>query len=170
MEFSSWLNESSLNDLYNSAVAAFPKTTLRQHAVDPIRIVDLSIVPFKGMKTIYFKGLAQNEGRHYNPIILFKTVHYDSQSPYAIRIVADDGEEYVLEKLSPAANEVNVRCDCPDFYWRFNYYDHLDHSLHGKRRSKYEGSYRINPKEMPGMCKHLMSLSKALTESGILVE
>lgn len=170
MEFSNWLNESSLNDLYTSAVAAFPKTTLRQHAVDPIRITQLSIVPFIGMKTIYFKGLAQNEGREYNPIILFKTVRYDSNSADAIRIVADDGSEHVLDKLSPATNEVNVRCNCPDFYWRFNYYDHLDYSLYGKKRAKYEGNYRINPKEMPGMCKHLMSMTKALTESGILVE
>lgn len=170
MDFSGWLNESSINDLYNSAVAAFPKTTLRQHAVDPIRITQLSIVPFKGMRTIYFKGLAQNEGREYNPIILFRTVRYDSQSPNAIRIAADDGLEYVLDKLSPAVNEVHVRCNCPDFYWRFNYYDHLNQSLYGRKRTKYEGKYRINPKEMPGMCKHLMSLSKALTESGILIE
>ena len=169
MDFSGWLNESSLNDLYNSAVAAFPKTTLRQHAVDPIRIVDLSIIPYKGMKTIYFKGLAQNEGREYNPVILFKAVSYDSQSPNSIRIVADDGFEYVLGKLSPAANEVAVRCNCPDFYWRFNYYDHLDQSLYGRKRTEYVGSYRINPKEMPGMCKHLMSLTRALTDSGILV-
>lgn len=163
-------NESSINDLYSSSVAAFPKTTLRQHAVDPIKITQLSIVPFKGMRTIYFKGLAQNEGREYNTVILFKAVRYDSQSPIAIRLAADDGSEYVLDKLSPATNEVNVRCNCPDFYWRFNYYDHLDNSLHGRKRAKYEGNYRINPKEMPGMCKHLMSLSKALTESGILVE
>jgi hypothetical protein len=170
MEFSSWLNESSLNDLYNSTVAAFPKTTLRQHAVDPIRIVDLSIVPYKGMKTIYFKGLAQNEGREYNSIILFKTVSYDSQSPNTIRIIADDGLEYVLDKLSPAINEVKMRCNCPDFYWRFNFYDHLDTSLYGKKRTKYKGNYRINPKEMPGMCKHLIALTKALVGSGVLAE
>jgi hypothetical protein len=163
-------NESSINDLYNSAVAAFPKTTLRQHAVDPIKIAELSIVPFKGMKTIYFKGLAQNENRAYNPIILFKTVQYDSQSPNTIRIVADDGSVYVLDKLSPAANEVAVRCNCADFRWRFNYYDFLDHSLYGRKRAKYEGNYRINPKEMPGMCKHLMSLTRALTDSGILIK
>jgi len=162
--------ESTINDLYNSAVAAFPKTTLRQHAVDPIKIAELSIVPFKGMKTIYFKGLAQNENRAYNPIILFKTVQYDSQSPNAIRIAADDGSAYILDKLSPATNEVAVRCNCADFRWRFNYYDFLDHSLYGKKRTKYEGNYRINPKEMPGMCKHLMSLTRALTDSGILIK
>lgn len=170
MDFSGWLNESNINDLYTSTVAAFPKTTLRQHAVDPIKIAELSIVPFKGMKTIYFKGLAQNENRVYNPIILFKTVQYDSQSPNAIHIVADDGSVYILDKLSPATNEVAVRCNCADFRWRFNYYDFLDHSLYGKKRTKYEGNYRINPKEMPGMCKHLISLTRALTDSGILIK
>ncbi len=167
MDFSRWLNESTINDLYSSAVDAFPRTTLRQHAVDPIRIAQLSIVPYKGMKTIYFKGLAQNEERQYDPVIVFKKVKYDS--PNSIKIVADDGLTYQLEQLSPAINEVNLRCNCKDFYWRFNYYNFLDHSLHGKKRTKYEGNYPANPKELPGMCKHLMSLVRALTDSGIMV-
>lgn len=168
MDFSSWLNESNINDLYTSTVDAFPRTTLRQHATDTIRITQLSIVPFKGMKTIYFKGLAQNEGREYNSIIVFKSVDYNSLN--AIQIVADDGLTYNLAKLSPAVNEVMVRCSCPDFHWRWNYYDFVDHSLHGRKRTKYEGNYRANPKEMPGMCKHLISLTKALTDSGIMVK
>lgn len=166
MDFIGWLNESTINDLYSFAVDAYPKTTLRQHAVDPIKITQLSIIPYKGMKTIYFKGLAQNEGRQYNPIILFKNVNYNASN--SIKLIADDGLTYHIRQLSPA-DDVTLRCDCKDFFWRFNYYNFLDHSLYGKKRTKYEGSYPANPKELPGMCKHLMSLTRALTDSGIMV-
>ena len=169
MDFIGWLNESNLNDLYNSTVDAFPQTTLRQHAVQPIKITQLSIIPFKGMKTIYFKGLAQNEGRRYNTVILFKNVDYDS--PNSISIVADDGNTYRLSKLSPV-NEVNLRCDCGDFRWRWNFTDWEDGSLYGKKRRKYESlgiGPPANPKEMPGMCKHLIALTTSLRDSGILL-
>jgi hypothetical protein len=171
MNFSEWvIQESTLNDLYQSTVDSFPNTTLRQHAVDPIKITQLSIVPFKGVKTIYFKGLAQNEGREYSPIILFKSVNfYNNQLRNTIEVVADDGETYYLEKLSPEKNNISVRCNCGDFHWRFNYYDHLDHSLYGKKRKKYEGNYRVNPKELPGLCKHLLKLSQALKDAEILI-
>ena len=158
--------ESTLNQLYKSAVDAFPNTAFRQHSVDPIKIAQLSIIPYKGMKTIYFKGLAQNEGREYNSTILFKSVKYDT--PNSLRIMADDGLVYNIKKLSTGLNEVFLRCNCKDFYWRFHHYDFVDHSLYGKDRKKYEGNYRINPKEMPGMCKHLMALARALRDSEIL--
>ncbi len=169
MNFSGWLNESSLNDLYDSAVDAFPNTAKRQHAVDPIRITQLSIIPFKGVKTLFFKGLAQNEDREYNPIIVFKAVRYhNGPAANAVEVMADDGIPFYVERLSPK-NDVLVRCECGDFYWRFNYYDHLDHSLQGKKRTKYEGAYRINPKELPGMCKHLIKLTQALKDADILI-
>lgn len=58
-----------------------------------------------------------------------------------------------------------------DFYWRFNYYDHIDHSLYGRKRKKYEGQglWVANPKEMPGMCKHLMKMAMALRDAGLIV-
>lgn len=164
MSFKVWL-ESSINDLYDSAVEAYPNTEFRQHSVDPIKIVDLAIVPFKGMKTIFFKGLAQNEERQYNTIIVFKEVDYSK----GIKITATDGLIYELKPLSVSTNDVFVRCGCLDFFNRFNFYNYVDHSLYGKKRKKYEGGeYPANPKEMPGMCKHLMSMARALRDSGIL--
>ncbi len=167
MNFSEWLNESSLNDLYTSTVKAYPATTLRQHAIDPIRIAKLSIVPLKGMKSVYFSGLAQNENREYSPIILFKEVKFDHVN--SIHVNADDGYTYHFKQLSPRENNIVVKCNCKDFYWRFNHYNYLDHSLYGRDRKAYEGKYAINPKEMPGMCKHLIALAKSLRDSEILI-
>jgi hypothetical protein len=173
MEFSNWLklDESSATDLYQSAVAAFPNTAKRQHATQPIVITNLHWTPYIGMKTLFVKGLAQSEGKEYNPIVVFKNVNYrDAAGPNVVGLTASDNNEYFFEKLDLGDTDIVVRCNCPDFYWRFNYFDHIDGSLYGRKRAKYEALYNpgsANPQEMPGMCKHLMKLTTVLKRAEI---
>jgi len=173
MEFQYWLNESSLNDLHQSAVAAFPGTTRRQHATHPIEISNLRWTPFLGMRTLMVKAVARNEDREYTPFIVFKNVQYHNvRDIYGlVEITASDGAQYLFERLSVNENDVLVRCNCKDFYWRFNYYDHVDRSLYGRKRSPYEAIFNpgsANPQEMPGMCKHLMKFAEVLGHSGVI--
>lgn len=168
--FRIWL-ESSLSDLYDSAVDAFPNTTMRQHAIGPIQIHELSFTPFIGVKTLFLRGTAFNENRQYSPIILFKNVVYSNEGDNLIDIVASDGLHYRLKKLSVNENNVLLRCGCKDFFWRFNYYNHLDKSLFGRKRTSYESQGLrgpINPMEMPGMCKHLMKLIETLKDAKLI--
>lgn len=169
MDFKNYLNETSLNNLYNSTVDAFPNTKMRQYATDPIVISHLNWVPFVGMKTLFVKGLAQNEGREYNPTVVFKQVQYNPNENH-VELNANDGKIYNLKRLSLENNDVLLRCNCPDFFWRFNYYDYVDKSLYNRKRKKYEssGGHPANPKEMPGMCKHLIKMIKTLHQSTIL--
>jgi len=169
------MNESSLNDLFNSAVDAFPMTQFRQHATDPIVVKSLSWTPFLGVKTMFVKGLVQNEGREYTTMMLFKNVNYKPQTNETVRLWASDGMPYKFEKLSLEGTDLVLRCNCPDFKWRFSYYNHLDKSLYGTKPRKYiasEGSNRppANPFEMPGMCKHLIKLSHALQQANVFKE
>lgn len=170
------LKESSLLDLYQSTVAAFPNTRKRQHSVNTIRVQEVNFTPFLGMRTLFVRGSVSNEenGHAYTPIILFKNVVYHPQKDQDewIELVASDGRNYVLEMLERNVNDILVRCNCQDFYWRFNYFDHEDHSLYGRKRKKYEAAISpgsANPNRMPGMCKHLIKLSAAIREAGILV-
>jgi hypothetical protein len=160
------LNESSLKDLYLSAVNAFPKTTKRQHAVDPIIVEELRWIPFLGVKTLFIRGHTRNEDRHYNTIVLFKNVDYQKNE---VKITASDHKIYNFGKLSLENTDVLLRCNCPDFQWRFNYYNHLDKSLYGSKRRQYENDSGVpaNPLELPGMCKHLIATVKALKEARI---
>lgn len=169
MNFKEWLNiqESSLETLHQSAVDAFPTTIKRQYATNTIKIANIGWLPFVGMKTLFVKGLAQNEGKEYNPTIVFKSVDYNGD----IELIASDGKPYNLKQLSLENSDVNVRCNCGDFYWRFNHFNYIDKSLQGRHRKKYEARYHpgsANPEEMPGLCKHLMKLVKALKESKII--
>ena len=76
---------------------------------------------------------------------------------------------YNFGKLSLENNDVLLRCNCNDFKWRFNFYDHIDKSLYGNKRKKYEnlGGAPANPMKLPGMCKHIMKTAQALKDAGI---
>lgn len=161
--------ESSAEELYQSAVRAFPNTRMRQHATQPIVIREMRWTPFVGVKTLFIKGLAQNEDREYSPIIVFKNVNYNGKE---VKITASDGLQYFFDKLSLENTDVLLRCNCADFFWRFNHYNKLDKSLYGTPRKKYEsqGGPPANPMELPGMCKHLMKMTKVVSEAGIFNE
>lgn len=163
------LFESSLEDLYKSSVLAFPNTTKRQHATHPIEIKEIRIIPFVGMKTLFLKALVQNEENQYSPIMLFKGVNYNKNDA---KLMASDGKIYDLEKLSFETTDVLLRCNCEDFFWRFNFTNHTDKSLYGTKRKKYEskGGAPANPLKKPGMCKHIMKLYQSLNDSGIFNE
>ncbi len=167
------MNESSLNKLYRSAVDAFPETQKRQYATDTVNVTRVEWIPYVGMRTLYLKGHVQNfadGGGEYDPIIVFKNVKYHKQNMSGLVeiISSDTQQQYFIERLSSNKNEVLLRCGCGDYFWRFNYYNSVDKSQYGKVRKPYFGEYRINPKEMPGMCKHLMKLGSSLKSAGIL--
>ena len=171
MEFKIWL-ESSFEDLYQSSVDAFPHTTKRQHVLVPIRVTDIKWTPYVGVKTLFVKGLAQNEDRAYNPMIVFKNVKYHTQMSKNLIVLNTEGKKYFLEQLSLDNNDVLLRCQCGDFHWRGNYPDHLDKSLFGSLRKKYESlglRPPANPTNAPMMCKHIMKLGKVLKETGLLI-
>ena len=161
--------ESSLNDLFKSAVEAFPDTSKRQHAIDPLIIKKLYWTPYLGMKTLFVKGLIESENKEYNPMILFKKVKY-TENKGGVEIVTSEEKSYFFEPLS-TDKDVVLRCNCNDFKWRFSYYNHLDKSLYGRKSAKYESKGidpSANPNEAPGMCKHLMKMVKVIKNMDIL--
>jgi hypothetical protein len=166
--------ESSIIDLYDNSVEAFPKTTKRQYAIDPIKIVKFDWIPFVGVKTLFIKSYAKNESKEYNSIILIKNINYsENLKSNFFELNASNGKKYFLEKISINENDVLLRCNCPDFKWRFKHFNKLDKSLFGKDGKKYEAILRpgtANPKELSGMCKHLMKMVKVLKESYVFKE
>lgn len=168
------IEESTAIELYKSTVDAFPGTGKRQNSIDSIRIVEMGWIPFIGMKTLYVKGLAKNmeNQNQYRASVLFKGVKYlESKTINSVELVASDANTYLLERIKPWSNEVLVRCECPDFHWRFNFYDHVDKSLYGRKRRKYDskGVGRVaNASKSEGMCKHLIKMIKAISDSKIM--
>lgn len=165
-----FLLESSLRELYDSAVEAFPNTTRRQHSTNTIVISHIDWTPFLGVKTLMVKAIAQNEGKEYNPMIVLKSVRFHEayDEPELVRIIDATEQTYYLEQLSYDETPVLVRCNCGDFYWRFCHADHLSSDLYGRNRKKYEAIHNpgaANPDNAKGLCKHLMKLVKTLDET-----
>jgi hypothetical protein len=101
---------------------------------------------------------------------MFKNVQYHNGGDIEIT-ASDNGQNYRLNSLSANDTHVLVRCNCKDFFWRFNYYDHVDDSLYGRVRKPYIAIANlgpVNPQEMPGMCKHLMALHREIAAQGLL--
>jgi hypothetical protein len=172
------LDESSANKLYKSAVQAFPKTQFRQHATQPITITKLHYIPMIGVKTLTIQASARNKDNEktYSPQVFFKGVTFlERKEKGAVKVPMPKGEEeeYWIMPLSKKKLDIRLRCDCPDFRWRFNYYDHVDKSLYGPKAPKYKKKTNrppVNPKKMPGMCKHCMKMLEVLEGQGLLQE
>jgi hypothetical protein len=161
--------ESTFDELFDSAVRAFPKTRKRQHATDEVHVGQFRWTPFPGVKTFLLRATATNEDRTYSPMILFKRVQFrEGPGRGVLKLKISSEETRYIEQLSPDNHDILVRCNCPDFYWRFNYYDHIDRSLYGNKRSKYDGAYPANPRKLPGMCKHLMKMVYTMQEVGLV--
>ena len=169
MNFKDWIiNEASVSDLYHSTVAAFPRTTKRQHSTDSVKIIELKWTPFLGINTLLVRSVAQNEGREYNPLILFKNIQYKEGGELELVI---ENRTYLFDRISKTDDDILVRCNCKDFKFRFAYYDKLwDNCLYGSVPPRYISQGLrppANPQEMPGMCKHLIVLSNVLSHAGI---
>ena len=169
-------NESTFADLFYSTVNAFPKTTKRQNISYTIQIPEVAWTAYKGVKTLFGRTISINEenGNHYRSIILIKNIDYSNDRSKK-RIILEDigGEKYTLARPSITKNDILVRCNCPDFNFRFKYYNKLDHSLYGSEHPKYVANgmgQPANPKEMPGMCKHLIAFVENLMKKGLFVE
>ncbi len=162
--------ESSLNDLYKNIVVAFPRTTKRQYSIDTVKVTQITWNPFIGLNTLLVKSLIQNEGKEYNPTILFKKVVFFPEKGNIVEIIDNTNRRIKISKISTESNDVMVRCQCKDFLYRFHNYNYLDKSLYGKDRKKYEsmGGPPANPMELPGVCKHILKFWKSLEHSGVI--
>ncbi len=115
--FRLWL-ESSLDDLYDSAVAAFPNTKARQHLVHTIAIDEFTYIPYLGVRTLFVRARAVNEDRQYKTVMLFRGVEYhrERDGPNLVEIKVGNTPHY-LNPLSEKKNQVLVRCNCQDFFF-----------------------------------------------------
>jgi hypothetical protein len=174
LSFLEWeqLTEDTIEDLKANIERGFPRTTKRQYSTDPVTIIQAAWYPYVGTKTLLVRGLADSEesGKEYVCAVLFKQVQFGDDGD--VTITANNGEEYTFTHLDPSVNDIAVRCQCPDFRWRFAWYNKPTKALFGPLPSPYQSKGLrppVNPMQVPGMCKHLLKLMIALQGSGALV-
>jgi len=163
---------STYNDLEKNVLNFEPMTTKRQHATQPIRITQIFYLPFIGTKNLSVESVAASDGTNYNPKIIFNQIEFeDEDTQNNITFKGKDGNEYHMQPINLAEKTVRVRCNCLDFYWRFAAFNAKDQSLIGTAPKPYQRvSNRgpVNPKQTPGVCKHIIQTMKALKDAGMV--
>ncbi len=143
-------------------------------------VLELKITPFAGVKTILFNAVVESSGQSPNTPDSYKTVMSFSKVEFVDKNkrgsiapkVTYKGTDYFFKKLSMDKNDVLVRCGCPDFYWRFS--DQLQSKKALVRIPKFPKKIikgvrpPVNPKDIPGICRHLYSLISHLRAEGYL--
>ncbi len=163
---------STYPDLERNVLTFVPVSAKRQNAIDPVRIVSMELLPYIGTKNLNVTTLASSDGTNYSPKIIFNGVLFDDEGQADnITFKAKDGEDYHVKPLLLAQHNVRVRCNCLDFYWRFAAFNAKDKSLIGTKPKPYQPKTNrgpVNPKQVPGVCKHLIATIKAMKHAGIV--
>lgn len=164
--------QSTYTGLERNVLNFIPVSKKRQHAVDPVRINSIELLPFIGTKNLNVNTIAASDGTNYSPKIIFNNVEFEEEDTNEnVTFTGSDGNEYHMKHIDLNQNTLRVRCDCLDFYWRFAAFNAKDKSLIGKGPTPYQRvSNRgpVNPQEVPGVCKHLIAAVKAMKHSGIV--
>lgn len=153
----------------------FPDTKRRQHVTGPIQIQQMALIPERnpgGGRSLLVRANANNEGRVYHPHIRFLRVGFqDEDQPNNVTFTGADGQEYHITPIRLRMSNVEVACDCLDFYFRFSVHNRRDNSLYGPPPQPYHSQGLrppVNPLKVPGVCKHLIKLTDTLRASDLI--
>ena len=142
----------------------------REKKASSVQLSKIQYIPAEdGILTV--KADARSSGSTYETTIQFSGVKYVSPDrQYSIPLPVS-GQEISIMPLKSMGNLVEVRCTCMDFYWRFAMYNSKNRSLIGEPPAPYVKKTErqpLNPRQVPGACKHLHKLSSHLRAEGIL--
>lgn len=110
---------------------------------------------------------ASKSGGEYRVFIMVPNVNVRMMKSSEYHVQLSKGK--YIRPISLSSKEIKVRCDCHDFRWRFAYYDDVHKALYGATPPPYvpvSNRGPVNPRHLPGMCKHLMAALKTLHSYG----
>jgi hypothetical protein len=167
------LDEVTLSDLERDTVSGFPNTTKRQHATDPVQITQMKLVPARPTGDLICDAEAKSGPKTYDPKILFlDTIFEDEDTRTNVTFTAVDGDAYNIQPISLTRSNCKVTCNCLDFRWRFSVWNDDRGALYGKPPPPYQRKTETrppaNPNRTPGICKHLVKLTQALRQAGLV--
>ena len=170
------MDEASIKDLETNIQRGFPNTKARQHAVGPVQVPIVKLTPYAPSQALLAESQARNQGRVYNPEIFFEGVQFEPEETETnITFTGSDNNEHnIAGEIPLTGNQIQVRCNCLDFHYRFSRINATNGSLYGKAPPAYQRKTDtrppVNPMKVPGMCKHLLALVDELQKMGIVAK
>lgn len=117
------------------------------------------------------KAESRSSDKTYETSIQFTDVNFVAPGTMHSIPLEMPGREISIMPLRNMGNDVQVHCECMDFYWRFAMYNNRDKSLIGEPPAPYvkkTNRVPLNPDKVPGACKHLTKLVEHLKLERIL--
>jgi len=155
------LLEMTIPELINSTENTFPDTDKRQNATAEVRVENVSFVPTSGGLMIKSEVVNTNKGSRYHTSVMIENVEFqETSSNETVTIKGSDGADHFIVPIDINTTDVKVNCTCLDFGFRFAIWNYNKDSLLGQKPEPYKkkpDSNRppANPKQSPGVCKHL---------------
>lgn len=146
---------------------------LREKINEPRPVAIKKVTPLAGNKTLTVTGEARGT-KLYPVSITFYNVDFATARDKAHPLTAEvgEGETFFMEQVSEDEHPVQIRCQCPDFYFTWAHYDRKNKALSGPDFPKYQRKTshypERNEKHVPGLCKHLVGLLERLEKDRIL--
>jgi hypothetical protein len=163
------LEESSYNDLEQNIINNFV-TNRRQNAVNEVVVNNITYTPFENSGILQVDASVRSNQHNYKVTLQFQNVVF-GEGPTSITITSTDGETNNLQPISIQTNDIKVKCNCLDFFWRFAYWNANDKSLVGEPPALYKRRTNrppVNAARVPGICRHIIKVVDELTKQGIV--
>lgn len=135
-------------------------------------------IPYRGTASLLFQatieGVTQYPDKH-KTILMFSGLKFAKEPFKGCIDVEYKGHVYYVEKPSLNKTTIRVRCSCKDFYFCFSLWDYLQRAIVGPKPKAYKrktpppsqgGKPYVNPKHIPGYCKHTFWLLQYLKAKG----
>ncbi len=159
-------------ELERNTMDFIPTSKKRQWAIDPVNILTMELIPARESQTLMIQSDVNSDGKIYNQKIQFRPVIFEDSDQYNnASFVGPDKDEYHIIPIELNRATVKVHCTCLDFYWRFASTDYTVDALDGTPPPPYNATGRrppVNPRGVPGVCKHLLKVVNQLKVSGVV--
>lgn len=137
------------------------------------KIVDMNPIP--NSHQLVVKGLSQGTKLYQLTMNIFGVQYSkDMSSEFPLSVRLKNGTALFAAQIPVSSARVQVRCSCPDFYYRWWYWNNKNKVLTGPPMPPYvrkTAHYpEVNPLHIPGACKHIISLTDRLIAARILVK
>lgn len=169
--FLTWLED--IQTMYKSTVDNFPNTTKRHNVVDEVPEPQMKIEFNEGAKTVQVNAEVSGSKGPYLTKIRFHGVEFidpkEANLTSFVKKYNKNGQNitYALEKINTHSSQVKVSCSCPDYHNRFSSPNNNFGANLGSVTSNH--NTRDNPKNVPGLCKHIIKVFEACYERGLTV-
>lgn len=158
------LNETEYGVLLGNTLANFLSN--RKQSSTKVQIARTIFIPSVDDETLEVRATTNSKEQKYRTSMLFDEIEWvDEPGAKVATIIGSDNTEYYLTRIPLNNVDVMVKCTCLDFYYRFAVWNHKDQSLIGKPPPPYIKTTDrppVNPKRVPGVCKHLIKLLDTL--------